>query len=76
MNYIDVDIKGETTDGYVYYENQFLGENLILYDLRDDVYSPTISEEDDIIPYMIFVGIQTANGTDYLCFDMISVDKD
>lgn len=74
--HIDVDEKGVTTDEYVYYIDDFSGTNLLIYDLRDDVYSPTISEEDDIIPYMIFNGIQTINGTDYLCFDLISVDKD
>jgi hypothetical protein len=74
---IGVSSKGTSSDGYVTYvsERSSVGEYMLLYDYRDDVYSPTISKNDSIYPYMIFTGVQTINGIDYICFYLISVDK-
>lgn len=47
----------------------------IIIDIRDDVYSPTISVGDYISCYMIFQGIQTIDGTDFLVFHLVSMDK-
>ena len=48
----------------------------IICDLRDDVYAPTISENDDITAYVIFAGVQTDDyGKDYLVFALLSCDK-
>jgi hypothetical protein len=74
---IGVSSKGTSSDGYVTYicERSSISEYILLFDCRDDVYSPTISQNDSICPYMIFTGIQTLNGRDYICFNLISVDK-
>ena len=70
--------KGVSLDGFtIYYgysEYDWIPD-MVLFDLRDDIYSPTISVGDDIYPYMIFSGVQTIDGTDYVCFNLISVDK-
>ena len=68
----------EVSDGYTAYEIYSLYEGkdyIIIFDLRDDVYSPTISMGDYICPYLIFLGIETIGNFDCLCFSMISVEK-
>lgn len=69
--------KGVSNDGYTTYKLNSVNNKMKIhiFDLRDDVYSPTISQDDFITPYMIFNGVQTINGIDYICFSMISVDK-
>lgn len=69
----DTSLDGYTTY-YIYPDTQWK-DTIVIFDCRDDVYSPTISRGDYIEPYMIFTGVQTINGTDYLCFNLISVDK-
>ena len=75
----DVAFKGISNDGYTTYRNfpdyDFI-EYIHIFDCRDDIYSPTISEGDRIYPYVIYIGVQTISGTDYVCFQLISVDKD
>lgn len=76
--YYKVYDKGISTDGYTYYDiyNSHLNAIVRIYDFRDDVYSPTISADDYINPYMIFNGVQTSlSGNDYLSFVLICVDK-
>ena len=73
-----VSYKGMSTDGYPTYiitPRTSSQDYLLIFDYRDDVYNPTISIGSGIAPYMIFTGIQTLDGIDYLCFNMISVDK-
>ena len=73
-----MDKKGLSSDGYTiyYYYPMFNFENyIILFDMRDDINSPTIKQGDSIYAYMIFEGVQTLDGIDYACFDLISVDK-
>ena len=67
--------KFTTSDGYLAYANNTHGQQIILFDYRDDPYAPTIAEKNAIWPYAIFEGVQTVNGDDYLCFKLISVDK-
>ncbi|MBQ6885545.1 MAG: hypothetical protein IJN56_07435 [Clostridia bacterium] len=43
----------------------------LVYDLRDDIYSPTITSDANVIAYMIFDGITSSN---MLQFSMISCD--
>lgn len=66
--------KGILNDGSTAYMCKS-NEYFIVFDCRDDVYSPTISKGDWICPYMIFEGIQTVDGIDFLCFGLVSVDK-
>ncbi len=73
--YLEVWSKGTSSDGYTFYEIHTEDEYLLLFDLRDDIYAPTISKGDNIYPYMIFNEMQTISGIDYLCFSLISVDK-
>ena len=78
LDYMEVSSKGTSTDGYTtytYYPGYSFEDYIKIFDMRDDIYAPTISDGDDIYPYMIFIGVQTINGTDYLCFQLISVDK-
>lgn len=84
MSYlVQVTDKGTTADGYTAYEivqeNSALLENyippMLLFDYRDDVYSPTISVGDYITPYMIFTGMQTIDGIDILGFALVTADK-
>lgn len=70
-----VEEKFTTSDGYLAYANNVYGQQIILFDYRDDPYAPTIAEKNTIWPYAIFEGVQTVNGDDYLCFTLISVDK-
>lgn len=75
---IDINRKGVSDDGYTTYyrfPNQDWQGYLLFFDMRDNIYSPTISVGDDIIPYVIFNGVQTINGIDYITFLLISVDK-
>jgi hypothetical protein len=75
---VRVSAKGVSSDGYttyIIYPNQEWQGNILLFDMRDDIYYPTISIGDHIYPYMIYTGIQTINGYDYVCFLLISVDK-
>ena len=75
---ISVDFKGVSADGYTTYRSHpdySFYKYIHIFDVRDDVYSPTISEGDSICPYMIFDGVQTIGGTDYVCFTLVSVDK-
>lgn len=73
-----VDWKSMSNDGYTTYHNfptNHSFEYILLFDCRDDIYSPTISEGEGIYAYMIFLGVQTINGTDHVCFQLISADK-
>ena len=74
---LEIGDKGATADGYfaylIYYEG--LMPPMLIFDYRDDVYSPTISVGDIVVPYMIFTGVQTVNGLDCICFNLISADK-
>ena len=75
-NTIDIIEKGMSTDNYPYYVADILYDDYaLIFDYRDDVYAPTISEGDRISPYMIFQGVQTIDGTDFLAFWLISADK-
>lgn len=69
--------KGVSSDGYIYYEwdSNYRG-TLVVYDFRDDVYSPNIQEGESFKPYVIFKGLRTTNYGEYLVFWMISVDMD
>lgn len=68
--------KDTSTDGYTIYnvrdKSSYKGD-IILFDKRDDIYSLTISIDDSIVPYMIFKGVQTLDGIDYVCFDLIAI---
>lgn len=68
--------KGVSDDGYPYYTVSDRTGPLLLFDFRDDVYSPTISEGDNIDAYVIFSSVQLNGlGQDVLCFLLISCDK-
>lgn len=69
-------IKDVSADGYQLYATKSSLKNPILvYDLRDDVYSPTITTGTQYNLYMIFRGIQTDTfGDDYLTFHLISAE--
>lgn len=68
--------KGTSDDGYPYYEcTDYYDGNAVIYDFRDDPYFPNIQKGDAFTPYVIFKGIRTRNGIDWLVFWMISVDK-
>jgi len=71
---IEIDNKNVSTDGYIYYTDSSYSGDKLIFDYRDDVYYPTLSVNEFIVPYMIFSGVQTINGTDYLCFQLIAVD--
>lgn len=76
---IEVSYKGTSSDGYTTYtvvptDSRF-EEHLLFFDMRDDIYAPTVSQGDYIYPYMIYIGVQTLSGTDYVCFQLISLDK-
>lgn len=72
----NVDNKGVTDDGYLYYIGVFNGHVAQVFDLRDDAYSPTISKNDVIEAYVIFSSVQLNGlGQDVLCFTLISCDK-
>lgn len=68
--------KDKSSDGYTVYKvkdkSSYEGD-IILFDKRDDIYSPTISIDDAIVPYMMFKGVQTLGGIDYVCFDLIAI---
>lgn len=68
-----IDEKGVTDDGYTYYADY--SNKMLIYDLRDDIYNPTLSVGNYITTYMCYLGVMTADGTDYACFDMLAVDK-
>lgn len=75
---LEVSAKGLSDDGYTTYTycpDYDFQHYIRIFDCRDDIYSPTISIDDDINPYMIFHSLQTINGIDYLCFKLISVEK-
>ena len=75
---LQVDFKGESSDGYVTYcktPDYYWEEYLLFFDMRDDVYNPTISVGDEIYAYVIFSGVQTIDGIDYVTVQLISVDK-
>lgn len=77
-HWVTVNSKGMSADGYptyIDYPNFDFYEPILIFDMRDDIYAPTISEDDGIYPYLIFNGVQTINGTDYVCFLLISADK-
>jgi len=68
--------KGITTDGYPYYEDvDYYDYNALIYDFRDDPYSPNIVSGDDFTPYVIFKELRTINGEEWLVFWMITMDK-
>lgn len=67
--------KGTSDDGYLYYEDtDYYDYNAVIYDFRDDPYSPNIVQDDDFTPYVIFKGVRTISGEEWLVFWMISVD--
>lgn len=68
--------KGISDDGYPYYEDTTTSVNAVIYDFRDDVYSPNITKGNKITPYVTFQGVRTINGNEWLVFWMISCDKD
>lgn len=68
--------KFETSDGYIAYAHNAAQQRIILFDYRDDPYAPTIGENCNIWPYAIFEGVQTVGGDDYICFSLISVEKE
>ena len=68
--------KGTSMDGYTTYLNAYGNTYVLLFDMRDDVYSPTISQGNNIDEaYVIFIGVQTIDGIDYACFQLISLTK-
>lgn len=70
-----ISYKGMSSDGYPYYEDLGGYENsAVIYDFRDDPYSPNFVTGDVMRPYVIFKGIRTVNGNDWLVFWMLSVD--
>lgn len=75
--YFEVEQKGVSADGFLcYYRTLQNGPPILIFDYRDNVYSPTISEGDRISAYVIFDGIQLNGlGQDILCFRLISCDK-
>ncbi len=76
FSYFEVEEKGSTTDGYLYYLQSTGDGPIQIFDFRDDTYSPTISEGDIISAYVIFGGSQLNGlGQDVLCFNLISCDK-
>ena len=49
---------------------------IIIFDRRDNVYSPNILKDDKIVAYAIFEGVQLNwLGQDMLGFSLISCDK-
>ncbi len=74
---VDVEDKSMSTDGYPCYTQYGSSvPNMRFYDFRDKVNYPTISNGDNIATYAIYRGIQTTDGgNDYLCFHLISVEK-
>ena len=69
------DYKGISDDGYTHYEDvDSYNYDAIIYDFRDDVYSPNFTSGSYFRPYVIFKGLHTINGDDWLVFWMISVD--
>ena len=75
---ISIQGKDSTVDGYpIYYAKPNNRHDVIIIDMRDDVYSPTISVGDFIQPYLIFDGVRTtSDGVDYLVFNMLAVKKE
>lgn len=71
-NAVEVKEKGMSTDGYTTY---ILGTNCLVFDLRDDIYYPTISVGNKVICYVIFTGVQTCNGIDFACFNLIATGE-
>lgn len=68
--------KSTSTDGYIcYMDTDYYDGDAILFDFRDDPYSPNIREGDVITPYVIFKGLSTTNAGEVLVFLMISMDK-
>ena len=71
--------KDTSADGYIVYHclpngnGWYEKEHLLIFDMRDDVQSPNISRGMYIEPYMIFTGIQTIDGIDYMKFNLIDV---
>ena len=68
--FIGLDHKRVSEDA-VTYVTTYYEFTLVITDLRVDVYSPSITTNDSICPYMIFTGVDPDGS---LCFDMISVD--
>ncbi|MBR5157295.1 MAG: hypothetical protein IKW59_05970 [Clostridia bacterium] len=70
----EVTTKGVSNDGYTTYKNYQC--EMLLFDMRDDIYSPTISQGDYLqTTYMIYTGVQTLNGIDFACFRLIAIDR-
>ena len=68
--------KGMSNDGYPYYECvDDYDYSAVIYDFRNDTYSPNISRDDHFTPYVIFKEVRTINGEEWLVFWMISMDK-
>ena len=45
--------------------------SFLMYDMRDDVYNPNITNDSEVVPYLIFIG---ASGGNILQFQIISCD--
>lgn len=75
-DYITISEKGMSADGYpCYVINEGWTVWGRIYDLREDVYAPTISQGNTYNLTMQFKGIQTDDyGNDYLVFWLISVE--
>ena len=81
IDHLKISGKAVSADGYTIYmtSSSYVSDgaqyHYLIFDYRDDIYSPTLSEGNLITPYMIFEGIQTINGTDWMKFDLICCDK-
>lgn len=76
---IEITSKSISNDGYTTYysyPNEDWQGYLLFFDMRDDIYYPTVSKGDRIHVYVIFNGVQTINGIDYITFKLISLDKE
>lgn len=61
-------VAGISSDGYLYYETS----KYLIFDFRDDVYSPNLAAGGNASPYLIFLGV-SFDGTQ-LRFAMITCD--
>lgn len=64
--------EGISSDGYPCYSIFTRKPYCYIFDMRDDIYSPNIATDANVIPYLIFLGV-TPDGTD-LRFAMITCD--
>ena len=73
---LEVQEKSTSTDGYPMYILDYIGSyKFLVFDMRDDPYSPNIVVRDRIKPYMIFKGVRQMGGTELITFFLIAVGK-